>query len=723
MSRKQLCFIGLLMLVGAVSAPSIVAQETIGYISFDAVSSDQAEFDITNVTGVNSFISPDANPVTTSVSLSALNLVVSFASGPTETFGSSYFTLNADGISWDGTPASTSVGQPSGLNGAVSAVLTGDFSPTTLTLLDGSTVTVDPSFSATISDSAGLTDGDLAIITAINGSGPPPPVPEPESLVLVGTGLIGLASLGRRRFLAATRKVSHRVGCGIALAFAVLFFMPLGAHAQEVRLAVNTVPSSSLAGGSVTITGSGFPSGTISAGAVTVSFSKTCGGAIVASDFATSIITVLGPTQRITVVVPTSLTSGNYFVSVSGKSVAGVSFASISCAEVNVTASTPTLAACVPTSSLAVTVGKNVDAYVPFGWWENGTSTGIEKVPLEGTDTAANFPTAAGVNSCAANSVTGEVVCTENTAKVDLIKGSTLTTITSGSNGFAAFSGGDCENCGVGINAANNTAVIGMGFSGAVSGSGVQVLNLSDNTFNPVAPLTHIVSEDISIDSGRNLILSPGEGGSYDLLKIGAGNSITEYGNAVGGELDSAAEDCTTGIALASEEFSDSVYITDLTQAKFTTGTPGTWTAPGQFFALGDSGYSAGTCGLSSAPGTGHLAVVTGEFGGSAYSALKLPSTSGSGIPTLADYAYVSNMPSTPDGNAFSAGFDPHTVTAYTSPNTGKSYAVFVDYFPGHPNWLGVVDLSCVLALPRTGAGSHIVNGSSASCTRYVAIP
>ncbi len=53
-----------------------------------------------------------------------------------------------------------------------------------------------------------------------------------------------------------------------------------------------------------------------------------------------------------------------------------------------------------------------------------------------------------------------------------------------------------------------------------------------------------------------------------------------------------------------------------------------------------------------------------------------LPSTSGSGTPTLADYAYVSAMPNTPDGNGFEAGFDPHTVTAYTSPNTNKSYAV-----------------------------------------------
>ena len=35
------------------------------------------------------------------------------------------------------------------------------------------------------------------------------------------------------------------------------------------------------------------------------------------------------------------------------------------------------------------------------------------------------------------------------------------------------------------------------------------------------------------------------------------------------GELDSAAEDCSTGIALSSVEFTDDVYITDLTQAAF----------------------------------------------------------------------------------------------------------------------------------------------------------
>jgi hypothetical protein len=322
------------------------------------------------------------------------------------------------------------------------------------------------------------------------------------------------------------------------------------------------------------------------------------------------------------------------------------------------------------------------------------------------------------------------VVCTENNTNVDLISGPTataVTTISSSANNFAGFSGGDCYNCGVGVNASNNTAVIAGGFSGA-SGYGVQYLNLANNTFSTPFPMSNVVSEDISIDPSRNLILSPGEGGNYTLLKIGSGNALTEYGQYVGYEFDSAAEDCTTGIALASIEFSDEIYITDLTQAVFTSGTPGTWTGSGQVLNLSDGGYAAGTCGISSAPGTNHLGVVTGEFGGSSFSALQLPSTSGTGVPTLADYAYVSAMPNTPDGGAFSAGADPHTVTAYTSPNNSKSYAVFADDESGYysdiaPSYVGVVDLACVLGLPRSGAHTVSPSANLSSCVRYVAIP
>jgi hypothetical protein len=511
---------------------------------------------------------------------------------------------------------------------------------------------------------------------------------------------------------------STRGVLGAALAVASFVLLQSAAQAQTLTGFAN--PPTGLAGSTNSyVTGSGFPTGTITG--ATVHFGPSCAAPATASGPVTGVVSIAN-LRRFQFLVPASLASGTYSVWVSGSVPSAFNTLSTpSCSSISVTATTTTLAACVPTSSLAVVAGANVTAYVPFGYWE-GSTTGIEQVPLEGSGSAAHFATAGIVNSCAANSVTGEVVCTENNTTVDLINGSTLSTLASGSNVETSFSGGSCQNCGVGINAVNNTAVIAMGVTGGGSNSGVQVLNLSSNTFNAPFPLANIVSEDISIDSGRNLILSPGEGGSYDLLKIGASNALTEFGNSIGSTLDSAAEDCTTGIALSASEFTDNIYITDLTQATFTAGSPGTWTAPGQFLNLNDGNYSAGTSGISSAPGSNHLGVVTGEFGGSSYSSLQLPSTSGSGTPTLADYAYVGTMPNTPDGNAFEAGFDPHTVTAYTSPNSNKSYAVFVDYATGTPNYLGVVDLACVLTQPRT-AGTHNVIGNASACTRYVAIP
>jgi hypothetical protein len=544
---------------------------------------------------------------------------------------------------------------------------------------------------------------------------------------MVATGLAaGLAGFRRRLLAVANRKM---LGSVAGLAFVgMALIAPVKANAAVASIPVSLAPSaltsSALAGsGTSTLSGAAptLANPTPADATVTVNFAATCGGAAVASNNPTSIVKV-ATLAHVGINIPGSLTTGNYFVSLAGALNSGAT-----CSEIQVTATTSTLAACVPTSSLAVVAGTNVDAFVPNGYW-SGSATGIDEVSLEGTSVSKTFATPGIVNSCAANSTTGEVVCTENTANVDLIIGSTLTTIASGSNGYAGFSGGDCENCGVGINAANNTAVIGMGLAGSPSSSGVQVLNLTGtstgNTFNAAFPLTYEVSEDISIDSGRNLILSPDESSYYDLLKIGSGNSLTEYSNYIsnGGELDSAAEDCTTGIALASIEFTSNIYITDLTQAVFTSGTPGTWTAPGQTLNLDDDSFYAGTCGISSAPGTNHLAVVTGEFGGNSYAVLKLPATSGSGTPNLVDWAYVASMPNTPDGGTFSAGYDPHTVTAYTSPNTGKSYAVFADYEGGSsPTYLGVVDLACVLSQTRSSA--NYVSGTASACTTYVALP
>jgi len=68
-------------------------------------------------------------------------------------------------------------------------------------------------------------------------------------------------------------------------------------------------------------------------------------------------------------------------------------------------------------------------------------------------------------------------------------------------------------------------------------------------------------------------------------------------------------------------------------------------------------------------------------------------------------------VPNDPTGAAWSEGFDPHTVTAYVSPNTGKAYGVLGNLsFAGtaeRPTFLAIVDLQGLLNAPRTG---HVLN-------------
>ena len=363
---------------------------------------------------------------------------------------------------------------------------------------------------------------------------------------------------------------------------------------------------------------------------------------------------------------------------------------------------------CLPSSSLGVLVqAPNVTSYVPNGAWSTA-NTGLQVVQLEPTTpTPSSIATPGVVNSCSSNSVTGETVCSSNGTDIYLITGSTLnTTLTDGADASTFFSGGACETCGVAMNQTANKAVLAIGISTSPTVSGLQFLDLASNTFGAPVPASNQVSEDILWDQGRNLVLSPGEGGVYDLFNTSSGG---EFGNVIGGELDSGAEDCTTGIALSTIEFTQNLYIGDLTQATFTAGSPGTWTTPGQqvqsFPEFG--GFSAGTSGIAVTPGS-HLGVVTGEFCGNAMGAIQLPSTSGSGTPAVVDYS-AAVMPNTPDGFGFAQGLDPHTVTAYLSPNDGKSYGIMANGCGVPPTFLGVIDLQGLLSAPRL-AGTHTVD-------------
>jgi hypothetical protein len=688
-----------------------------GYISWDVTFPGEAgQFDITNLTGPNN--SGDTFfPITTELELSDLSLLVDFAGGSSETFGplSGYFSLSPDGESFNGAAIPIGGTNPE----PIDATLTGTFSATTVALdaaEGGGSVTINPTFSVSFSDTPNLVDGDLGIIYATTAT--TSATPEPGTWLMMATGLVLLLLGVRIRFAPSAFKAWTGLAAKGLLPLLCLVLVQ-AAHGA-VSLTTFTSPSSGVAGtNNVNITGSQFPSGSAadSPANINVAFETTCGGTPVVTVAANSIRTIIGSEDRVNVSIPgTGLASGthNYFLQISDSATGDVDFTSgTSCSEVTVTASSAVLNACVAGSSIGVLLpaagaAGNVTAYVPNGYWE-GSTTGVVVKNIEGTlGVGTTVPTANITNSCSSNPATGQTVCVANNTDVYLISGTTLTnTLTSGANSTASFSGGSCTNCGVALNANNNTAAINMGLTGSVDG-GVQILNLNTNTFNTPLPMAQSVSENISVDPTRSLILTAGEGGNFTLLQIQTNGSLLEFDSTTGTgiENDSSAEDCSTGIGLTPGEFSDSVYLVNLNA--LTLGS-GTYTAPSALQTLTtDYGFSAGLSGSAVAQGSGHLAVVTGEFGGSTFAVLKLPPSASSATPALVDYAVAEIPSSTACGGGFTAGFDPHTITAYTSPNTGDSMAVFAGYSGSTPVCLAVVDMSIVInptLSPRGGGG------------------
>ncbi len=171
------------------SVAGFAAQIPVGFLSWDlnSISPGSGTFDITNLTGPNSFVD---FPVATTLDFSSLSLTVDFLNVATPVvFDSNYFTVNLDGISFDG---SDLLGQYP--DGPTEATLTGVFSPLNVTLVDSTTQTLLPDFSVTLGDGASvLNDGDFQVIEATA-------VPEPGTWILVGCGLVGLALMRRKHF-------------------------------------------------------------------------------------------------------------------------------------------------------------------------------------------------------------------------------------------------------------------------------------------------------------------------------------------------------------------------------------------------------------------------------------------------------------------------------------------------------------------------------------------
>jgi hypothetical protein len=384
----------------------------------------------------------------------------------------------------------------------------------------------------------------------------------------------------------------------------------------------------------------------------------------------------------------------------------------------------PPVGACEAWSRVSVlAIGRDVVAYVARGTLDGPVATGISVVNVEGTRVAPTLiPTPDAVNSCASNPLTGRTVCTANDTNVYLLSGTTLdATLTSGADGsLPPF---ECANCGVTMDAIHDRALLGMNLSLGVGG--FQFLDLgSSPSFEPAfvteTSFDRVISTGALVDPYRNRILSPTEGGLFELIDVAPGKSPAFFENLTGG-TESAGEDCATQIAapgplsgLGPPEPA-TFLMTDLSQATFTPGSPGSWTAPLAYTTLAASG--AGKWGaVAVAQGT-HTAVFSGARNANQhFFALVMPATSGSGTPAPVDYV-ACDLP-------FATDFVPQSVAAYKTANGGDAMAVIVD---ASTSVMAVVDLTKLLdptIVPRTAAGHRCASVAlPASVLRLVTLP
>ena len=367
-------------------------------------------------------------------------------------------------------------------------------------------------------------------------------------------------------------------------------------------------------------------------------------------------------------------------------------------------------------------------AYVPKGRWSTDTSD-VSVVNVEGSSIApTRIPTAPdAINSCASNPITGQTVCTANNNHVYILQGTALDSsvspnpLASAGTGIIVFSGGSCTNCGVMMDSIHNKAALALSVSGV---PGFQFLDLGPSpTFEPpfMSP-SGMISEDPLLDPINNLLLSATEANNYEIVDVATSTSPAFFENPIPGpgEADSSSQDCSTRIALAPYEDSSpsAVYLADLTQATFSPGSPGTWTVPAtaeQVQILTNSFLASGANGSSVAQGT-HTGVITGEFGGNVLTAIALPTTSGSGTPTITNWMSCAISPT------FDNSLDPHAITAYQSPNTGDAIALVAG---NNQTILAVVDLTLMLSLAETAPGSHLCASGTLPSTvvSFVTVP
>ncbi len=399
-----------------------------------------------------------------------------------------------------------------------------------------------------------------------------------------------------------------------------------------------------------------------------------------------------------------------------------------------------------------IITGKTVTAYVPYGSISNATTTAAQVVIENG---ASPLPSPALIATDRVLSCTpaesGETVCAGQGGTVDLIPadGSPVQIVTP-STPFTVneYAGGDCVNCGALVD-----DMLGLGI--IANGNGYLSLNLADGSFNPIISTTNNAGENepVGVDFGYDVvhhkilsanydvnvamnfasspphfqvidISTPATPVLYDLANDQAffvsssRTCATDSNGPVFNDVlpEVTAIDTSTDIAYVTFHTPSSCFnnppndiaLFDMSQATFTLGSGSTnnsWDTAGKNIqSLADLGVN-GIDPISVEPNN-HVAMVAG--GSTAFGALQLPSTSGSGTPAIVDYVGA-NMPNDPTGVAWTGWSQPSGLATYVSPNTYRPYGVMLNSpAGGKPTFLAIVDIEALLAAPRDNG----MNGS-----------
>jgi hypothetical protein len=344
------------------------------------------------------------------------------------------------------------------------------------------------------------------------------------------------------------------------------------------------------------------------------------------------------------------------------------------------------------------------------------------------------------------------------------------------------FSGGRCTACNVTIDPLRGLGFISIAHPDSMNPgnlAALQSVNLAaafsgatTGVFGTPVSLNAVGSaEAIAADPLQQLVLSPSEvgpGGNpeapandsvYQLLDYSTSSpTVLNFSNLAfpsgltSLELDAAALDCATGVALSSVEDLSSggqppqlllINTKNVRQRSDFNNPAGTWTAPSNFVSLAAATtFDIGTGPLaiapvpSSAPPTvPHLGIASGEFGGNTFVVFSLPIPKNSAVNgtaadlVLGDYVVVTMPTDITDSppTAWAMGRDPHTITAYLSPNqlipgttVGVEYAVLQNDITPQRTKLAIVDMAALLNLTgttnRQADGHTLIASKVSSC-------